>query len=401
MPDRTSGTRSELDSQADRAIADDPNGHPMSLQSKTPSPAVPSALQAYAAEFGRLSEAIVAFLDIMARRSDLSSPNDGRTLEELSASLEQLSKRVQQHRTRSTGQTVGPAPSPAPAFATTPQSPDTPSESSSDLGEVRRRLTALAGPALHATVADSIAGGFVDRGTEYSSWVQRTMAKPSTPGAPGQGRSAARPPAPTPLARSAASNPSAHPSAPGQRTLADLEQSLLAVLTAEPTLRGTSQSMPLPRVFDLLVRFRRTGCLHVRSTDEHLRFVFVEGMVVATSSDNQPIAQRLGEILEQMGIIPRRHLQSLLDRSVREQKPLGRLLVDEQFLSIPQLVRAVTIQVHARLERAYYATRAAFAFVPTTGELIDDHVRVNAAAVLSDLKERPPEGAGGPPTESR
>lgn len=373
----------------------------MSPHSKTPSPAVPSALQAYAAEFGRLSEAIVAFLDIMSRRSDLSSPSDGRTLEELSANLEQLAKRVKQHRTQSTGQVVGPAPSPAPAFETTPQSTDTPPESSSDLGEVRRRLTALAGPAVHATVADSIVGGFVDRGTEYSSWVQRTTAKPSVSHAPGQGRSAGRAPAPSPGARSSASNSSAHPSAPGPRTLADLEQSLLSVLQAEPTLRGTSQSMPLPRVFDLLVRFRRTGCLHVRTTDEHLRFVFVEGMVVATSSDNQPIAQRLGQILEQMGIIPRRHLQALLDRSVREQKPLGRLLVDEQFLSIPQLVRALTIQVHARLERAYYATRAAFAFVPSTGELIDDHVRVNAAAVLSDLKERPLEGTGDSPTESR
>ncbi|MGE0141885.1 MAG: DUF4388 domain-containing protein [Planctomycetota bacterium] len=376
----------------------------MTPQPKTPSSATPSLLQAYTEEFGRLSEAIVAILDIMDRRSDLNSPSDGQTLTSLSACLAQLSTRVEERRGRAAGQasdggtSQGTNPTAPPAVS--PQTPHAPAGANPELGDMRRRLSALAGPAVHATVADTISGGFLDRGTEYSSWMQRPMAKPKTAYTTGHSHNAGRTVTPTPVARPATSGSPTTTSAPGQRTLADLEQALLALLKSEPTLRGTSQSMPLPRVFDLLVRFRRTGCLHVRSTDEHLCFVFVDGMVVATSSDNQPIAQRLGEILEQMGVIPRRHLQSLLDRCAREQKPLGRLLVDEQFLSIPQLVRALTIQVHARLERAYYATRAAFAFVPTTGELIDDHVRVNATAVLSDLKERPQDGPGNPPTES-
>lgn len=318
-----------------------------------------SVLDPYCTELQRLASTLCGVLDVAERRSDLTAEGDADALSRLTGIVADLARRFERFR------------------ATLPVRGAAPQGSARDHAGAPPAIETLAAPAVQASLAETMTASSTARRQEFLQWLE-AAPKPG-------GKRAAGPGAPRggPGVRTG-------PAGGSPPTLGGA-QGLLAALTArvgvESPMKGTIDSMPIPRVFELLVRLQRTGCLHVRTAGEHLRFVLVEGMIVATATDNQPQDQRLGELLRHLGLIPRRHLQTLVERAEREQRPLGALLVDEQLVSIAQLTRALTIQVQARFERAFKAKEGAYLFVPDSGQRVDDRLRVDARALLADLGE--------------
>lgn len=312
-----------------------------------------SILDAYGSEVRQLAGTIAGFLDVAERRSDLTSAEDVRSLAEIGETVAALQRRLiayELHIESSSG---------ARALRTEPTADTAPTPPS-----LAHRLVALAAPAVHGSLAETLGAKTVSREEEMRQWFAAPARPAARPARPGEPRKVAAP------ARSA------------EQRLNDL----LASLDSKVVMKGTTNTNPMPEVFDLLVRLSKTGCLRVRTLDEQLSFVFAAGMIVATASDNQPTDQYLGEILRQLGLVHRRHITRLVASAQRESKPLGRLLVDEQLLTIPQITKALTVQVQARFARAFASNNAAFAFVADVGTRIDDRISVDASALLAQLR---------------
>ncbi|MFO1052163.1 MAG: hypothetical protein U1F36_08105 [Planctomycetota bacterium] len=353
-----------------------------------------SVLEAYCVELRRLASTITGFLEVAERRSDLASPNDAIALAEMTGIVDDLARRLSAHAART--HTALPAGFVAPQARPT----DAPAAAASD--PHARTIEALAGPAVQGSVGETVGGTFGLRQHEYAHWFS-LQSKPTSGRAapvPGAPRDIAPPPQRPASTAANRSEPNSAPlvRAPAALASQDLLSHLLGTVGGEVAMKGTSESMAMPLVFDFLVRLKRTGCLHVRTSTEHLRFVFAEGMIVATATDNQPSGQRIGEILRQLGLLPRRHLARLIEKAETEKRPLGRLLVDEQLVTIPQITKALTIQVQARFERAFGAGRAAFAFVPNSGSRIDDRLCVDARSLLTEMRRRTGQD-NAPPTD--
>ncbi|MBI5853260.1 MAG: hypothetical protein HZB39_19805 [Planctomycetes bacterium] len=310
----------------------------------------PSVLDPYVAELERLSATLCGVLDVAARRSDLTSPTDALAIARIAALVEELSRRCAE-----------PAAPGRRAVA----------------ANARTDLQSLSADAVHASLAESVQSRSAARRDEFVQWLGSAPPIRGIKGAPGAPRATA-------------------PSSGVSRTPRTLgKDELLPWLmrrAGNPPMNGTTDAMSAQTLFEHLVRNGRTGCLHLRTPDEHLRFVFVEGMIVATATDDQGTDQRLGEILRGLGLLPERHLATMVARAEREERPLGALLVAEQLLSIAQLKKALTIQVQARFERAFQTGFAAFAFVADAGVRVDDNLRVDARALVSVRVSDPPHG---------
>lgn len=308
----------------------------------------PSVLDPYVAELERLATTLCGVLDVAARRSDLTSPTDALAIARIAALVDELSRRCAEPGT---------------------------SGRRSVTANAGTDLQSLSTDAVHASLAESVQSRSAARRDEFVQWLGSVPPVRGSKGAPG-------------APRATAPNSS---EARRQRTLGTDE--LLPWLmrrVGDAPMNGTTDAMSVQTLFEHLVRNGRTGCLHLRMPDEHLRFVFVEGMIVATATDDQSTDQRLGEILRGLGLLPERHLATMVARADREERPLGALLVAEQLLSIAQLKKALTIQVQARFERAFQAKFGAFAFVADAGVRIDDHLRVDAKALVAGRVPDPP-----------
>lgn len=208
-----------------------------------------------------------------------------------------------------------------------------------------------------------------------------------------QPRTAAGPaPSPTPTAKSAPpprpTTPRAEPApAPTTRRPADQERIAAPAEPKAPTadpamgksdvLRGTNRTMPLQSVFQFLGRTRKSGTLHVFIGEEIVAFEFVNGCIEFTATNHCPMAERLGELLVELGFCTRDRLAPILAKvGVSSANRLGQLVIDEHLVSNGQVLEALEAQVLRRFQRVCECTDASYEFEPGRRVPGDGRIRI-------------------------
>lgn len=108
-------------------------------------------------------------------------------------------------------------------------------------------------------------------------------------------------------------------------------------------LTGDLSSMPLEDVFQWISLSKRTGELYLQSDNDEISISFINGEI-SHASTNQPDFL-FGQLLLQYGKINKQQLIKGLGVQKKEQKPLGRVLIDLSHISGDDLEEVVHIQV--------------------------------------------------------
>ena len=154
------------------------------------------------------------------------------------------------------------------------------------------------------------------------------------------------------------------------------------------SIQGTTDSMPMNAVFELIEGGRKTGTLHVRTPVEHLRFGFDQGTVVAGTSNAPPAGARLGDILIRLGVVDEPTLAQALELVREEGVPLGAALIREGAVTVPQLEKALSTQLLELFERTAAETEAAYGFVANWRSKHDGKLRMSPRELLLETARR-------------
>lgn len=202
------------------------------------------------------------------------------------------------------------------------------------------------------TLQPAAAGGGIGQAAGHTAGLARRAVGPGAHAEPAP----ARPPA-TATAPSAATP--AAPAAPAPATTAATRRS------ADASLRGTNQSMPLLSVVQFIGRTRKSGVLKIDLGNGHINFRFSEGSVCATEASHCPESERLGDVLVDLGFCKRADIDTLMRGACDEPgKRLGDLILSTGLVSSGQIVEALETQVQRRFQRACKTPAATYEFSP-------------------------------------
>lgn len=216
--------------------------------------------------------------------------------------------------------------------------------------------------------------------------------KASAPKLPAQRADLAARPAPeAPTARPAPDAPTARPTAPTSSAPVLRGGSGAAASAAAPTassptasavpgeLQGSTETLPMRSVFQFLGRTRKTGHLHVTVGKEKVRFEFVDGCMVGTSSTASPVDELLGSILVELGVVTPTQIEGHVKQFGDGRQRLGAALLQSRLLTESQLADAVDRQTARRFQRVVAQKQASYVFEPEA-EHTERGIRIRSRA---------------------
>ena len=141
-----------------------------------------------------------------------------------------------------------------------------------------------------------------------------------------------------------------------------LLQTLLDEVGAPVSLQGEACTLPIATLVNMLAGSLQSGSLHLRRVDEHMRFVFEDGRIVATWTDHAPPSQRLGAILVAQGALTQERCDELLASARARGAAFGAVALGAGAIDPDQLADALRAQVQARFDRVFDDPHVAYAF---------------------------------------
>jgi hypothetical protein len=141
-----------------------------------------------------------------------------------------------------------------------------------------------------------------------------------------------------------------------------LLQTLLEEVDGPVSLQGEACTLPIATLVNMLAGSLQSGSLHLRRVDEHLRFVFEDGRIVATWTDHAPPSQRLGSILVAQGALTQERCDALLAAARARGSAFGAVALQAGAIDPDQLAEALRAQVQARFDRVFDDPHVAYAF---------------------------------------
>jgi tetratricopeptide (TPR) repeat protein len=153
-------------------------------------------------------------------------------------------------------------------------------------------------------------------------------------------------------------------------------------------IKGSLKEASLPDVIQLLFLGRRTGCLALADRHNFGTIYFDEGQIVYASIVNR--RDRLGDILVRSGRISHEQLQAAVDRQQgdREHK-LGEILVELGSLPRPELEQYMRLQIEEAVYYLFTWTSGTFNFeAGVRPEREDFLVRMNPESLLLEGARR-------------
>lgn len=145
------------------------------------------------------------------------------------------------------------------------------------------------------------------------------------------------------------------------------------------TLQGNTDTLPMRSVFQFLSRTRKNGMLHVSLDQEKVRFQFVDGCLVGTSSTQAPSDEGLGNVLAELGFVDAREVAPLVRQHGDGRQRLGSLLLQMGRITHEQLAHAVELQTSRRFERIVRCKFATYEF-HAESDHADHGMRIRAAS---------------------
>lgn len=212
--------------------------------------------------------------------------------------------------------------------------------------------------------------------------------KASAPKLPAQRADLAARPAPeAPTARPAPDAPTARPAAPtssapvvrGGTATAAAAPSASTATPVPGELQGSTETLPMRSVFQFLGRTRKSGHLHVTVGKEKVRFEFVDGCMVGTSSTASPVDELLGSILVELGVVTPTQIEGHVKQFGDGRQRLGAALLQSRLLTESQLADAVDRQTARRFQRVVAQKQASYVFEPEA-EHTERGIRIRSRA---------------------
>lgn len=357
-------------------------------EARAPATTRTSIVAAYCQEVGKLATTLADLLDVAASRADSFTPGDRDALLALGESIGRLASHVDRAaaaRDDAPAASQAPAPGPGPGPGPGPAPMSTPASKSGYEHPFEPRPM----PGISRTEITQAVSGMLEpersrRGADYAdfmNWVRRDFeACQSVDTTPmGAVPAPAEPPPPSKIV------------VPRERLLETLQQEI----GHAARIQGTTDSIPMKAVFQLIEGGRKTGCLHLRTPTEHLQFMFDSGNVVAVSSDDPPRGLRLGDILVRLGHVDEATLAAFLTRIRTSGVPLGEALARESLVTVEQLAEALQQQLHEQFARMEREPNAAYGFVPATRSDHDGKLKVTPRELLLESARRSDEARRG------
>ncbi|MCP4899492.1 MAG: DUF4388 domain-containing protein, partial [bacterium] len=138
-------------------------------------------------------------------------------------------------------------------------------------------------------------------------------------------------------------------------------------------LVGKIEEIPFSEILELLAMSRKTGRLSVNTGTEEALIVFRDGKIIYSASST--MRETFGSIVTGLGLVSHEDLALGLNAQHRtkEEKRLGRILVDMQLLTIDDLTRACQQQVLQVMKEILSWEKGFFRFkaydIPDHGEV--------------------------------
>jgi len=108
-------------------------------------------------------------------------------------------------------------------------------------------------------------------------------------------------------------------------------------------LKGSLQTFSLTNVLQLLCSEKKTGILRVRNGREEYQVCFLEGFIIYATESQK--GTRLGSLLINDGIISTEQLQECLTLAKKMKKALGKIFVEQGYISKKILEKYIYKQV--------------------------------------------------------
>lgn len=153
--------------------------------------------------------------------------------------------------------------------------------------------------------------------------------------------------------------------------------------TASCMLQGSNDTMPLRSVFQFLSRMRKSGTLRVMLDTEEMTFDLSDGCMVATTSTCPPNAERIGDLLVDLGFVDPLDLEAFAKQHGDGLRQLGGALVNNRRITEGQLAEALEQQVSRRFQRAVGAPTATYDFRECPRPGGDGRIRIRAFEILA------------------
>jgi hypothetical protein len=255
--------------------------------------------------------------------------------------------------------------------------------SQEQLARVEKGMRALADAI--GEVLGKLEGGKPQMAPRTASTVSKETSNPATvasrpvPAAPAK---AATQNMPAPRAELAARPTAPTSSAPALRSATSAAAAAPSTTTATPVpgeLQGSTETLPMRSVFQFLGRTRKTGHLHVTVGKEKVRFEFVDGCMVGTSSTASPTDELLSSILVRLGVVTPTQIESHVKQHGDGRQRLGAALVQSRLITESQLADAVDLQTAQRFQRVVAQQQASFVFEPEA-EHTERGIRIRSRA---------------------
>jgi len=153
-------------------------------------------------------------------------------------------------------------------------------------------------------------------------------------------------------------------------------------------LEGNAWTIPVTELVGFLSHSGKSGLLWVTSPAETFVLEFARGSLVHATSNAQPVAFRLGEILLEQKLIEQAELTRLIDAAKSADDMLGSYLVRSGRLRHEDLQRALAIQVQQLFHRLMDAENALYRFQEGAQLLRSYGLEVNITQLLLESARR-------------
>lgn len=151
-------------------------------------------------------------------------------------------------------------------------------------------------------------------------------------------------------------------------------------------LKGTLKDFGLPDIFQLLFLQKKTGILTVRSDHNEVTITFRKGFIVSADSLQDPLEDRLGQLLVRAQVITEHQLQKALEVQKETLQHLGHILVSLRFLTTDKLQKYLRLVITQKIYRLFHWKDGEYYFEPWEEKAFqeDYFVPLSAQAVLME-----------------
>ncbi|MEZ5962235.1 MAG: DUF4388 domain-containing protein [Planctomycetota bacterium] len=183
------------------------------------------------------------------------------------------------------------------------------------------------------------------------------------------------------------------------RGMPEVRSEPTASVTKAPTsgLRGTTDTLGLTDLLNLLSTLHKTGTLTLQANETIYVLEFLRGAIVHAVTNHRSPEWRLGTILEAQSKLTPEQLQSNLEAVDRTKELLGDRLVRTECVTEGDLRAALEMQVRNLFENLFAIRFARFTFLEGGISNTGQRVCLNTTQLLLETARRQDEGKALPP----